>query len=157
LNRPERGQIAAEFMLYTAVFMFVVIASFVVINQMQSSEIPLRQNTVAQQTGEGFANIVTLAVKGGEGFSYSYTFPKTIFGLPYVIDLNELALGKGTFIMEWQGPYGNFSYSYPVPAYNYLVEGGVACLSGNRLVSNQCSNVLVLNNDGENLTITQGE
>jgi hypothetical protein len=71
-----------------------------------------------------------------------------------VIDLNELAYGKSTFIMEWQGPYGNFSYSYAVPAYDYRISG--TCLSGNRLVSSQCSNVLVLNNDGEKLTITQG-
>ncbi|MDD5339926.1 MAG: hypothetical protein PHV13_01615 [Candidatus ainarchaeum sp.] len=155
MNHPERGQVAAEFMLYTAVFMFVVIASFVVISQLQGSEIPLRQNTVAEETGEGFASILTLAVKGGEGFTYSYAFPKTIFGLPYVIDLNELAYGKDTFIMEWAGPYGNFSYSYAVPAYDYRIAG--TCLSGNRLLSNQCSNVLVLNNDGKKLTITQGE
>jgi hypothetical protein len=143
-------------MLYTTVFMFVVIAAFVVINHLQSSEIPLRQNTVARETGEGFASIITLSVKGGEGFSYSYAFPKTIFGLPYVMDLNELAAGKGNIILEWQGPYGNFSYSYAVPQYPYQVQVSGSCLSGNRLVSNQCSNVLVLNNDGDKLTITQG-
>lgn len=151
---PERGQVAAEFMLYTTVFMFVVVAAFVVVNQLQSSEIPLSENSVAKETGAGFANIVTLAVKGGEGFSYKYTFPKTIFGLPYVINMDNLKKND-TFIIEWEGPYGNFSYEYLVPAYNYQV--GDSCIAGNRLVSNKCSNVMLLNNDGNTLTITQGE
>lgn len=154
LNRRDglRGQVATEFLLYTAVFMFLVIAAFIVVNQIQSSEIPLRQNNVAKETGENFATILTLAVKGGEGFSYNYTFPKTLFGAPYEISL--MPQDQDVIIIDWAGQYGNFSYSYYVPAYNYTIGG--ACLSGKKLVSDRCSNVLNLYNDGKNLTITQG-
>lgn len=152
-SRSRYGQVATEFMLYTTVFMFIVVVSFVIVNQLQSTEVPLQQNRVAKETGEGFANALTLSVKGGEGFSYNYTFPKTIFGIPYKMDFTELTTNRNTMILEWEGPYGNFSYSYNVPTYNYIIGGG--CLSGNVLISNQCSNVLMLNNDGENLTITQ--
>jgi hypothetical protein len=154
VHHHERGQVAAEFMLYTTVFMFVVVAAFVVINQLQGTEIPLSQNSVAKETGQGFADIFTLAVKGGEGFSYSYAFPKTLFGTPYTIDMNRLH-DNDTFIIDWAGPYGNFSYEYLVPAYSYTVLD--SCISGNQLVSNNdCSNVLILKNDGQNLTISQG-
>ena len=147
-----RGQVATEFLLYTAVFMFVTIAAFVVVNQLLSSEIPLQQNTVARETGDQFADAVTLSVKGGEGFSYNYTFPRTIFGTPYRVFLTNLT--DGFMLIEWTGEYGNFSYSYPVPAgYGYKVEG--TCLTGSVMESDACSNMLMLDNDGENLTITQ--
>lgn len=141
-------------MLYMTVFMFLVIAAFVVINQIQSTEIPLRQNTVAKETGGGFVNAITLAVKGGEGFSYNYTFPKTLFGLPYKMHL--IPQSKNVIILEWEGTYGNFSYSYDVPAYDYNIVSSGSCLDGRALVSDQCSNVLSLNNDGNTLNITQG-
>lgn len=140
-------------MLYTTVFLFVVIAAFIVISQLQSSEIPLRQNSVARETGQGFADIITLSVKGGDGFSYAYTFPKTIFGTPYSIDMTRLA-DKHIIFIDWAGPYGNFTYQYAVPAYGYAVGG--ECLADARLESNACSNMLILNNIGNTLTITQG-
>ena len=137
-------------MVYTAIFMFIAIAAFVIVNQLQTTEIPLQQNRVAKEIGEGFATVVTLSVKGGEGFSYRYTFPRTIFGLPYAV--NFLSPTYDVIILEWEGSYGNFSSSYNVPAYQYKFQG---CLSDNKLVSNECSNVLMFENDGENLTITQ--
>jgi hypothetical protein len=106
-------------MLYTAVFIFVAVVAFVAVSSLQSTEIPLQQNALVKETGDGFVNVITLAVKGGEGFSYNYTF----------------------------------SYQYDLPPYNYFISG--ACLGGQVLGSTNCSNVLMLNNDGENLTITQ--
>ncbi len=140
-------------MLYTTVFMFVVVAAFIVINQIQGSEIPMRQNSVAKEAGQGFADIITLSVKGGEGFGYAYTFPRTIFGVPYVIDLSRLT-ERNVIFLEWPGPYGNFSFSYSVPAYTYAVAGD--CLQGGRLESGKCSNRLILNNNAGILTIEQG-
>jgi hypothetical protein len=140
-------------MLYTAVFMFVAMASFVVVNDLQTAEVPLQQNTVAREVGDGFVNVITLSVKGGEGFSYNYSFPRTIFGRPYRMDMRGLGSAKSVILLEWEGDYGNFSYLYDVPNYRYRVEGG--CMSGDILNSSACSNVLMLSNDGENLTITQ--
>ncbi len=150
-SHPDsKGQVATEFMLYTTVFMFVAIAAFVVVNSLQSSEIPLQQNSVAREVGGGFANVFTLAVKGGPGFAYNYTFPKTIFNLPYAIVL--LPGGHDVFILEWGGAYGNFSYQYDVPAYEYSLEG---CLADGVFVSNECDNMLMFSNNGSTLTIEQ--
>ncbi len=151
--RSLRGQAATEFLLYTAVFMLIAIAAFIIVSDLQTSEIPLQQNTVAKETGDGFVTALTLAVKGGPGFSYNYSFPKTVFGRPYVIDMSGLNAQNATIILDYIGDYANFSYQYGVPKYEYRFSGG--CLGGMVLESMQCSNVLMLNNDGENLTITQ--
>jgi len=146
----RRGQVATEFMLYTTVFIFVAVAAFVIVNQLQSAEIPLQQNTVAKETGEAFVTIITLSVKAGDGFSYTYTFPKTLFERPYRMYMTNLS--DGFMVMEWEGPYGNFSYAYDVPLYNYELDG---CVEDGVLVSTECSNVLTLNNDEGVLTIAQ--
>jgi hypothetical protein len=140
-------------MLYIAVFMLITIAAFVVVSDLQSSEIPLQQNTVAKETGDGFVAAITLAVKGGEGFSYNYTFPTTIFARPYSIDLAGLSAQNSTILLDFAGEYANFTYQYDVPKYDYAVAG--ACITDSVVRSTACSNVLSLSNDGERLTITQ--
>jgi hypothetical protein len=137
-------------MLYTTVFMFVAIAAFVVVHSLQSTEIPLQQNTVAREIGDSFATAFTLAVKGGPGFSYNYTYPKTIFNLPYKLTLRPG--GNDVFILDWAGAYGNFSYQYDVPAYGYSLQG---CVADGELVSDECENMLRLSNNGSVLTINQ--
>ncbi len=158
-----RGQVAVEFLLYTAVFMLMVIISFIVVNHVQQSEIPLQQNTVAKETGASFQNALTLAIKGGRGFSYNYSFPRTVFGLPYRIDFNTAKSQNATILLDWQGTYGNFSYYFDVPFYGYKFEGQTqknkACLNdaGRVLSSQTCAPWLYFENDGENLTIIQGD
>ncbi len=149
----RKGQAATEFLLYTAVFMLIAIGAFVVVSDLQTSEVPRQQNIVAKETGDGFVTALTLTVKGGTGFSYNYTFPKTIFARSYVIDMGGLNAANSTILLEYIGDYANFTYMYDVPKFNYRVEG--ACLGGSALESMKCSNVLMLKNDGENLTITQ--
>lgn len=158
----QKGQVATEFFLYVTVFMFVVIASFVIVNHIQSIEIPAREYSVAKEIGGSFAEVVALSVKGGAGFSYNYTFPRTISaasstaGNPYNI---YFLTGKNhTLIIEWPGTYGNFSYSYVLPAYNYKYSGCMRSAGSSvyYMNSRECPNVLYLYNDGENLTITQG-
>lgn len=133
--------------------MLIAIAAFVVVGDLQSSEVPLQQNTVAKETGEGFVTAITLAVKGGQGFSYNYSFPSTIFARPYLINLSGLNAQNSSIIIDYLGDYGDFSYQYDVPKYNYRIEG--ACIGGLAIDSTACSNVIMLKNDGENLTITQ--
>ncbi len=152
-NAHLRGQVATEFMLYTAVFMFMAIAAFVVVSDVQRSELPLQQNSVAKETGEGFVTTFILAVKGGNGFQYQYPFPKTIFGIPYSIDMTNINHQNSTILLSWTGPYGEFSYQYDLPKYDYEVSG--TCLSGSVLKSDQCTNVLLFTNDGKKLTINQ--
>ncbi len=156
--RPEaasgrRGQVATEFMLYTAVFMFVAVAAFVVVGDLQKSEVPLQENTLAKETGDGFVSVLTLSVKGGEGFAYNYTFPRTLFGKPYTIDMQNINHPTPTILISWDGGYGPFSYQFDVPRYSYLVSGG--CMNGSVLNSTACTDRLMLINDGQNLTITQ--
>lgn len=143
-------------MVYTTIFMFVAVAAFVVVNEMQASEVPLQQNILAKDTGQTFVSTITLAIKGGQGFSYNFTFPKTIFGHPYTIDMRNMNGQKPAMLIEWDGDYGNFSYQYYVPAFRYSFSGD--CLNGangNILTSDQCSNMLMLANDGESITLTQ--
>ncbi|MFH1520892.1 MAG: hypothetical protein ABID61_04555 [Candidatus Micrarchaeota archaeon] len=150
-----RGQVATEFMLYTGVFMFVAIAAFLAVSDIQRTELPYQQNKAVKEAGDGFVSILTLSVKGGEGFSYRYVFPRTIFGIPYTIHLGNLATPRPNIVIEWPGNYGNFSYQYNVPSYNYKFGGCITQGVDPILQSDACSNVIMLNNDGENLTITQ--
>ncbi len=168
----HRGQVATEFLLYTTVFLFIVIAAFLVVNHIQETEIPTREYSVARETGGAFAHVVTLAIKGGQGFSYNYTFPRTLFsaanrlGTPYRI---YFLPDSQMMIMEWNGSYGEFSYSYSVPAYDYVFVADDDCIvyvededpadgideNIHYLDSGRCSR-LYLANDGEVLTISRG-
>lgn len=133
--------------------MLIAIGAFVVVSDLQTSEVPRQQNTVAKETGDGFVTALTLSVKGGTGFSYNYSFPKTVFARAYTINLSNLNAANSTILMEYVGDYSNFTYMYDVPKFNYKIEG--SCLTGSTIDSTKCSNVLMLRNDGENLTITQ--
>lgn len=147
IRAAKKGQVATEFMLYTTIFMFVAIAAFIIVNQIQSTEVPIQQNTVAKEIGEGFSSTFSLSVKGGTGFSYNYSFPRTIFGIPYKITFLE-----NSIILDWEGSFGNYSSSYDIPYYSYDFGG---CLQDRVLTSNECGNMLMLENNGEKLTITQ--
>jgi hypothetical protein len=143
-------------MIYTAIFMFVAVAAFIVVNDLQRTEIPYQQNSLAKETGQEFVTILTLSMKGGQGFSYNYTFPRSIFGAPYTIDMRNINKTNSTILLEWQGNYGNFSYQYNVPrprnGYQVVADG---CLGDSILRSDRCTNMLMLRNDGGVLTITQ--
>jgi len=141
-------------MIYTAIFMFVAVAAFIVVNDLQRTEIPYQQNSLAKETGQEFVTILTLSIKGGQGFAYNYTFPRSIFGTPYTINMGNINNPNATILLEWPGSYGNFSYQYNVPKYTYaVVEDG--CIQGAVLRSDRCSNMLMLRNKGGVLTITQ--
>lgn len=154
-QKNSKAQVAAEFLLYSAVFMFLVIAAYVVINQVQNVELPARENSVAKETGEGFLNAISLSVKGSYGFTYKYTFPKTILGAPYSIDLTDAQRQK-VMRLDWAGPYGNATFAYSLPQYNYVLASS-SCTSDNIIHSDRCKNVLTLSNDGESLTFGVSE
>ncbi len=158
-----KGQVATEFFLYVAVFMFMVIAAFLIINQVQSSEIPQREATIARDTGELFASSVTLAVKNGNGFTYKYTFPRNVLGNPYTITFSP---ESQLMILDWEGNYGNFSQPYDIPRYDYNFPAG-GCIDNSvsdaglpiyvlHSANPACSDVLTLSNDGTTLTIING-
>lgn len=162
----SKGQVATEFFMYTTVFMFVVVAAFIVVNMVQSTEIPLKENTIAKETGEFFASSITLAVKGGKGFTYNYTFPTTILGKPYRLSFSDQTK---TMILDWDGRYGKFSQSYALPSYDYEFPSAGSCIDGKGSLvtgdlfyefnsnSSGCSNILTLKNDGEKLTVIHND
>jgi hypothetical protein len=154
--RPSRsrGQVATEFFIYTTIFMFVAIAAFFVVNNIQSTDIPLRENTVAKEAGDFFASSIALAVKGGPGFTYNYTFSRTILDTPYNLTFTN---DNREVILDWAGSYGTFSQGYPLPPYNYSYSGLASDSGGNHIFrSDEGNNVLTLYNDGETLTISHG-
>lgn len=163
----SKGQVATEFMMYSTIFLFVVITAFLIVNHIQRTEIPMRENSVAKETGEGFVNVLTLAVKGGHGFSYNYTFPRTLYsavgrvGTPYRIYFQPE--GSNSMILEWTGSYGNFSYAYLLPAYEYEYIDDGDCVNEigtppdeiYYLDSGECSRIFLSNEAGV-LTIRRG-
>ncbi|MFH1393957.1 MAG: hypothetical protein ABII71_00410 [Candidatus Micrarchaeota archaeon] len=161
----RRGQVATEFMMYSTIFLFVVIAAFLMVNHIQATEISIRENAVARETGEGFVHVLTLAVKGGEGFTYNYTFPRALYsatgkvGIPYRVYFQPQ--DSNSIIMEWPGSYGNFSYAYSLPAYDYhfIADGDcIGVLDGTTqhyLESAECSRIFLSNEAGV-LTISRG-
>jgi hypothetical protein len=171
--RNLKGQVATEFFMYTAVFMFVVIAAFFVVNQVQSTEIPVRENTIAKETGEFFASSITLAVKGGTNFTYKYTFPTTVLGKPYTLRFSDT---EDIMVLDWEGRYGRYSQSYSLPGYDYgfpdkydnnqkdnCIRQDVSSIttSGDVYLFESskpgCENVLTLHNDGGTLTVIHNE
>lgn len=150
----RKAQVATEFFLYTAIFMIVAVAAFLAVGEMRKTEIPLSENRVVTEVGRGFSNVFTMSVKAGEGFSYNYTFPKTVLGSPYRVYFVSEG-GEDVLIMEWNGDYGEFTYPYTLPPYDYDLSGN--CLSENRIESSNCSNRLLFQNDGSTLTVFQPE
>ncbi|MFH1222149.1 MAG: hypothetical protein V1492_03630 [Candidatus Micrarchaeota archaeon] len=157
----KKGQAATEFFLYITVFMFVAVGAFIMINYLQNTEIPVQKNRVAKEIGNGFADAIALAVRGGPGFTYRYYYPTTVYGYPYKI----VFVANGTF-MEWTNEYGNYSYFYATPNYRQQYVSGGTCLDNDNGVwsldtSKQCKNVLVLNHttddQGNNMLIISQE
>jgi hypothetical protein len=162
--RKSKGQVATEFLLYTVVFLFMAIAAFLVVNHIQRTEIPARENAIAKETGQDFSNVISLSVKAGQGFTYNYTFPRVLFlaasnaGLPYKVYFQPEE--SYNIIMEWPGSYGNFSRSYPIPVYEYDYEEDGQCIiresvSGEEfyyLNSSGCSSLMLIN-DGQSLVL----
>lgn len=142
-----RAQSATEFFLYVTLFMFVAIVAFVMVNYTQSSELPAQKNKVAVEIGHNLANVVSLAVRGGPGFTYVYYFPKTIYGYPY-----NITFKRNSMVLDWTNEYGAFNYYYSLPDYNYIYGG---CAASGLLQSEACQpNVLILNNTESGLVIS---
>ncbi len=139
-----KAQSATEFFLYVVLFMFVAIVAFVMVGYTQSNELSVQKNRVAREMGGNFADAVSLAVRGGPGFSYVYYFPKTIYGYPY-----NITFKRNSIVLDWANEYGTFSYYYQLPEYDYEYGGCVReSAAGALLESDKCSpNVLILNNN----------
>ncbi len=164
--KRTKGQVATEFLLYTVVFIFIAIGAFLIVNHIQKTEIPARENAIAKEKGQDFANVMSLSVKAGKGFTYNYSFPRVLFlaasntGQPFKIYFQPES--SYNIIMEWPGSYGNFSRSYPIPVYEYSYVPDNQCIiketrngeAIHYLNSSGCSGI-TLSNDGENLTIRE--
>jgi hypothetical protein len=143
------GQLMIEFFLYVSVFMFIVISGYFIVSFIQSSEISTREYTHAKEIGENFKNAITLAVRAGDGFTYNMTFPKNFLSRPYYITFDDR---NSQILLVWEGSYGNLTYPFRIPHYNYTFEG---CVKSKNLTSDRCENVLTMYNNGKKLIITQ--
>lgn len=146
----SKGQVATEFLMYTGMFILMVVVAFVAVSYIQNAELPVRQTNLIKQTGEEFSSAINLAVNAGTGFKYSFTFPKTILERDYqmLFDTSNSRL----ILVSGQGS-DTFTYAYPLNTYNYRLQGCIA--SESKLISSQCKNTLELYNDGNVLTIRQ--
>ena len=149
-SKQLKAQVATEFMLYVSAFMFVVIAAFISISYIQAAEIPTRESALVKEAGEGFANAVTLAATSGRGFSYNYTFPRTVLNKEYKIIFDK---DNARLLINWPGTYNEFTYVYPVVATDYDFEGGCIDEVRRELLSTKCANKIDIYNNGEKLII----
>ncbi len=158
----RKGQVAAEFFLYVSVFLFMAIAAYFVISTVESSEIPQTEGTIAMNTGQVFASSIAMAVQNGNGFTYNYTFPRTIMQSPYTLKFSP---NEHVMVLDWQGTYGNFSQSYALPYYNYAFGNCITAVTSPDTVGSVyvfdssapgCSDILTLSNDGSVLKISNG-
>lgn len=152
MNDKHKGQAATEFLLYTGVFMFMVIAAFAALSFVEASEIPAKEALVARTTGDGIVDSINLAVGAGRGYNSTVIFPRVILGRPFTLSFVEK---NGNFvILDWQSSGGQVSQSYTLAGYRYTYEG---CVSGLRpnVTSNKCRNSLNLYNNGTHLIISQ--
>jgi uncharacterized protein (UPF0333 family) len=148
----SRGQVAVEFLLYSSLFIFIVISAFVSLSFIQNSELPARESSLVKEMGSSFASAINLAAEGGEGFSYNYTFPQTLLGRDYEIAFDDK---EHRMAITWQNGVDSFTYRYPMAAYAYKFEGSAGCVSDKKLLSSECKNVLKFYNDGTTVTISQ--
>lgn len=145
----QKGQIAIEFFLYAGVFLFILLAAFSMIQLLQTSEVPAQEAKLAQEQGESMAETLRLSVVAGQGFQHNLTFPKKLLGRPYEIAFDD---AKEIMVLTWNTSVGVTDYIYTLPGYSYSFEG---CLDDNVLISDECSNVLEIQNDGTVLTVRQ--
>lgn len=148
----QRGQLMIEFFLYVSVFLFIIISGYFVVSFIQNSEVATRESLITKELGESFKNAITLSVRAGEGFTYEVSFPKNLLSKPYNLKFNETG---GLMVLSWEGSYGNISYPYKIPLYDYEFKGCSTLASKKMLVSNACKSVISIYNDGEKLIITQ--
>ncbi|MFH2106443.1 MAG: hypothetical protein ABII22_04230 [Candidatus Micrarchaeota archaeon] len=158
--KNSRGQVAIEFFVYSAMFLFVVVAAYFLVNYMQESEIPPKENSLVEEVGQSFADAATLSVYGGKGFTYTFSFSKSVLGNKYYISMYGDKLG-----IDSKMGSSEFGSIYTLPKYNYIYEGdcwddreGVD-KDNNPVVAkildvSKCKNYLTFSNDGDVLTIT---
>jgi len=158
-TRNSKGQVAIEFFVYSALFLLVVMVSYVLVNFIQDTEIPEKEGLLIRETGQSFVDAVSLAVGGGPGFTYNLSFSKTVLGGPYRITIYDSPPGSNLFNLLIESNLSSSEYSsiYSLPSYEYKFEGGWEALGGSAYAfnSNESKTVLTLENDGENLTLIQ--
>ena len=152
-----KGQVATEFLLYSGVFLFVVIAAFSVVSVIQKTEVGRHESQLSKEIGGTFSDGMTLAAHGGEGFNYSMAFPKYLLGTSYTVDFSRA--NDGLIIMEWEGSYSTISHAYTVPLFDYEFY---ECFhkDGQRITlvsDDNCDKDMFLYNNGDVVRITRRE
>lgn len=156
LSRREtltRGQVATELMLYSGVFLIIVISVASVLYLLQGSDINSLEYSIVKETAESFSDSINLAVRGGKTFSYYYNFPRTVLGGGY-----SIIFTKSSAIVHWEGSKGNLSYSYPVAPANFTFSGCITSLqsgSAGQLDSKKGQNLLIITNNGNEIELMQ--
>ncbi|MEK6978667.1 MAG: hypothetical protein AABW86_00445 [Candidatus Micrarchaeota archaeon] len=147
------GQVATELMLYSGVFLIIVISVASVLYLLQGSDINSLEYSIVKETAESFSDSINLAVRGGQTFSYYYNFPRTVLGGGY-----SIIFTKSSAIVHWQGSRGNMSYSYSIAPANFTFNGCVVSLQGGsagQLDSQKGQNLLIVTNNGNGIELMQ--
>jgi hypothetical protein len=146
-----RGQVATEFFIYAGVFTILLMAAISTVYFTQGSDIARMEFGLAKETGQSFADAINLAVKGGQGFTYSFYFPKKILDKPYYLDFKE-----NSMFITWKGQNENFTYVYNLAQYPYDYRLCQCNQQKDQQMQSDCGeDKFVFSNDGTKVTMIQ--
>ena len=149
----KKGQVAMEFLVYIGILVIIGIAAYLIINNMESSEVLAKQSYLIRETGSAFVDGISVGVLGGSGFSYVFNIPPlaSLESSQYNITISTK---DKVLLIEWgTGPH-QLSYLYDIPDYGYSFESRCFKSSGfNYVFVSNCTDQLLLENDGTTLHI----
>lgn len=144
--KSKKGQIAVEFISYTAVFMLIAMGAFILTFFMQNTEYTNREGTYLYEYITKYSSAPFIAYKGGEGFIYSVYFDPNIEGYNYKLTYTSKIFstrGGGGFFLP--GPSSssddsvsliaevddvsgiNYSYVYVLPNLPVVMDSNSNC------------------------------
>ncbi len=133
---------AVEFMIYFAVFVALAIGAFIVLSIIREDEYPRAQYALLNEVGNSVVGAINFVARSGKGFTYNYTFQKTLLGRNYSVVFRESYVDMGL---------DDVSQRFDYLPYNYKMEG--KCRSFPCSLSSDQIKKLILKNNGTHVII----
>lgn len=154
----KKAQVAVEFLIYSTIFLIIVMGAYFTISFMQTAEVSNKEALYVKWFGESFASYTNTAMNGQEGFNYTIKFNTKILNLPYEVNFKPAGSNKNGFVfITWSK--NNLTYSYPIGNSSLLngtcVKNIIPPSSENYYEINTSRGMLNFYNDGKSITLSQ--
>lgn len=114
----RKGQVAFEFLLIYAFFIFVFTATLYILSQQAFQQQAYAEGMFAREYIISFANEINAAALIS-GYEKNYTFPRTINSAPY-----SMSISNGLLRLNYTGQV-DVDILYPLATNNILIRNGV--------------------------------